>query len=223
MVDRNIFDEFEFAQKAKIPFLTSDDGAIFKVMQTKYHLIDETRLSKPEIKQLLSKGIKSFNPDLTRKVPPVLMMPRGISKYYCALNNLNAYSSSFVDVYCYGENKDESIILNLWLFFNSSVGWLIREINGRKNLGGGLLKAEAVDLESIPAYMDFEKMTQIKDLIQRLSKRKALNTVEEIDSAEHREIDKIVFDYLGMAKNDGSKIINALKTKLIEREGKAKS
>lgn len=223
LASKEILDEFEFAQKAKIPFLTSDDGAIFKVTQTKYHLIDETKLSKSEVKQLLSKGIKAFNSDLTRKIPPKLMMPRGISKHYCVLNNSNAYSSSFVDVYCYGENIDESIILNLWLFFNSSVGWLVREINGRKNLGGGLLKAEAVDLESIPVYMDFEKTAQIKSLVQGLAKRKALNTVEEIDTIEHREIDKIVFDYLGMARSDSAKIIDTLKTKLLEREGKAKS
>lgn len=128
-----------------------------------------------------------------------------------------------MDVYCYGENTDESIILNLWLFFNSSVGWLVREINGRKNLGGGLLKAEAVDLESIPVYMDFKKTAQIKSIIQELSKRKALGTIEEIDSVEHREIDKIVFDYLGISKSDSTKIIDMLKTKLLEREGKAKS
>ncbi|GAB4563033.1 MAG: hypothetical protein Fur0016_31010 [Anaerolineales bacterium] len=109
------------------------------------------------------------------------------------------------------------------MFFNSSVGWLVREINGRKNLGGGLLKAEAVDLESIPVYMDFKKTAQIKSIIQELSKRKALGTIEEIDSVEHREIDKIVFDYLGISKSDSTKIIDMLKTKLLEREGKAKS
>jgi hypothetical protein len=109
------------------------------------------------------------------------------------------------------------------LFFNSSVGWLVREINGRKNLGGGLLKAEAVDLESIPVYMDFGKTTQIKILVRELAKRKALNTVEEIDTNEHQEIDKIVFDYLGIAIGDRIKIIDTLKTKLLEREGKAKS
>ncbi len=188
-----------------------------------YHIIDETRLSKFESKQLLAKGIKTFNPNLTRKIPPKLMMPRGISKHYCTLNNSNAYSSSFVDIYYYGDNVDESIIMNLWLFFNSSIGWLVREINGRKNLGGGLLKAEAIDLESIPVYMDFGKTAQIKSLVQDLAKRKALNTVEEIDTIEHQEIDQIVFDYLGIAKGNRTKIIDTLKRKLLEREGKARS
>ncbi len=38
MVSKETLSELDFLQKAKIPFLTSDDGAIFKVTQTKYHM-----------------------------------------------------------------------------------------------------------------------------------------------------------------------------------------
>ena len=33
-------------------------------------------------------------------------------------------------------------------YLNSTLGWLIREISGRKIFGGGMLKAEASDLKS---------------------------------------------------------------------------
>jgi hypothetical protein len=215
--------EFKFAQKAKIPFMTSDDGAIFSISETTYYLLDENRLSKDETKLLVHNDIVPFNPNQTRKVPPILILPRGISKHHCVLNYSKAYSASYVDIYCFGEDSDETITLNLWLFYNSTVGWLLREINGRKNLGGGLLKAEAVDLETIPAYLNIDKKNEIKHILQRIEKRKALNTIDEIDTPEHKDIDKIIFDYLEMPIKDRSRIVDKLKSKLIEREGKARS
>lgn len=149
------------------------------------------------------------------------MLPRGISRHYCALNSINCYSSSFVDVYDTYGNAPEDVIQNLWLFFNSSIFWLLREISGRKNLGGGMLKSEAIDLETLPVYMDFQKPKEIKDILQRIGKRQALVTVDEIDTTEHKQIDQIVFEYFGLKDYERKNVVSILKQKISEREKKA--
>ena len=140
---------------------------------------------------------------------------------YCAYNSSSCYSSSFVDLYDIADNATEAILLNLWLFFNSSPFWLLREVSGRKNLGGGMLKAEAVDLETMPVYMDFQNTKEIKGIFERIGKRQALVTVDEIDTDEHRQIDKIVFDYLSLRESERNNVISTLKQKIIDREKKA--
>ena len=101
-------------------------------------------------------------------------------------------------------------MLNLWLFFNSSLFWLLREISGRKNLGGGMLKSEAVDLESMPVYMDFQPTGEIKKIFEKLSKRQALISVDEI-----------VFAFLNLKVSERNNVILTLKQKIIDREKKA--
>ena len=83
------------------------------------------------------------------------------------------------------------------------------------------MKAEATDLKTIPVYMDFQKKKEIKDILQRIGKRQALITVDEIDTNEHKQIDQIVFDYLGLNDYERENVISTLKQKIIEREKKA--
>ena len=221
LVDSQTLLSFPFSRKAVIPFLTSDDGAIFNVLKTSQHILDKTKLTKQELQELKTQGVIPFDPNSTSKKPPKLIMPRGISKHYCAYNSSSCYSSSFVDLYDIADNATEAILLNLWLFFNSSPFWLLREVSGRKNLGGGMLKAEAVDLETMPVYMDFQNTKEIKGIFERIGKRQALVTVDEIDTDEHRQIDKIVFDYLSLRESERNNVISTLKQKIIDREKKA--
>lgn len=221
VISNQLLSSLPFARKTAIPFLTSDDGAIFNVLKTSQYILDKTKLSREEIQKLKAIGVNVFDTNSTRKKPPKLIMPRGISKHYCAFNSINCYSSSFVEVYDNYENAPDDVLLNLWLFFNSSVFWLLREISGRKNLGGGMLKSEAVDLKDLPVYMEFQKTKEIKEILQRISKRQALVTIDEIETDEHKQIDQIVFDYLGMLDYERKNIVLTLKQKIIEREKKA--
>jgi len=150
-------------------------------------------------------------------------MPRGIGRHFCTLNLADAFSSSFVDIYDLPGTVSNEIKLNLWLFLNSSVGWLLREINGRKNLGGGMLKAEAVDLRDLPIYFDFRQHERIMAVMKRLDKRSSLETVEEINTAEHREIDQIVFDHLHTAETARHEIVKILCSRIIERHEKSRT
>lgn len=221
ILNKKTIDNFPFTRRAAIPLLTSNDGAIFDVVSTSQYILDKTKLTIQEMQELKGNGINPFDPNSTSKRPPKLVMPRGISRHFCAYNSLNCYSSSFVDVYDIDNNADEKVILNLWLFFNSSLFWLLREISGRKNLGGGMLKAEAVDLEPMPVYMDFQRTREIKEILQIISKRQAFVTIEEIDSDEHKQIDNMVFEYLDLNENESKHIVLTLKQKITDREKKA--
>ena len=88
-------------------------------------------------------------------------MPRGIGgRFYCSFNEFRAFSYSFVEVYLQPELWATPIHYGLWAYMNSSFVWLYREITGRKNLGGGMLKAEATDLKTLPLGIDFSALSR---------------------------------------------------------------
>jgi hypothetical protein len=225
IIDSSVIEELTFLSDAKIPFMTNADGAPFELSKTEKFLIDGSKLNRRQVAQLHSRGIKVFGSDLTSKVEPILILPRGISRHFCSLNKAGAYSASFIDVYDSSGllNSDSVITLNLWLFLNSSIAWLLREISGRKNLGGGLLKAEAADLNQFPIYFEFDALSEIADIYRRLRRREALETIEEIDTPEHTRIDAIVCDYLEIPDKFRIEIIETLKNKILERYKKSRT
>lgn len=223
IIEDKVLEKFPFLSRRLIPFMTTEDGAPFVLEKTKRFIIDGSQLNQVEIEKLKSAGIGIFKPDSTGKIRPILIMPRGVSRHYCAMNSISAYSSSGVDVYDNKGTLSEEMKLNLWLFLNSSIVWLMREITGRKSLGGGLLKAEATDLRDIPIYLYFHKTSDIKKIYERLKKRKALPTVEEIDTLEHKQIDEIVFDYLEVPQQQRKIVIELLKKHILGRITKART
>ena len=208
---------------AAIPFVTSDDGAPFVLHSTANFIINKGKLTKDENKFLSSCKVKSFDPKSTDKIMPILFLPRGIGRHFCAMNIASAFTSSGVDIYDYKQSTPEEVKLNLWLFLNSSVLWLLREISGRKNLGGGMLKAEATDLKFFPLYMQFNKQNEIIKIYEALSKRQAKDTIEELCSAEHKQIDKLVYNHLGLSLDIQNKTITYLKKIINERYAKSRS
>jgi hypothetical protein len=156
-----------------------------------------------------------------RKIP-VLFMPRGVgSRYYCTFNSVKGYSASYVDIYSEENNKDN--ILRVWLFCNSTFGWLLREASGRKNLGGGMLKAEATDLKYFPLLYKFSDIKKIENLLQ---KSKDFDTNGDITKAVnnplHKEIDQIVYDYLGFTQTEQNYIKDKLINDVLLRNDKSK-
>jgi hypothetical protein len=141
------------------------------------------------------------------------------------MNKAGAFSASFVDVYDSEAtlNADSAIALNLWLFLNSSIAWLLREVSGRKNLGGGLLKAEAADLNQFPIYFEFDRVSEVLDVYNRLKNREALETIAEIDTPEHAKIDDLVFTFLKAPEGLRVQTIRTLKNKISERYKKSKT
>lgn len=209
-IDINKFHQISKNDDALIPILTSDDGALFEIHKTSKFIINASKLTQSE-KQICRKiGVNLFDPNSSRKSYPILIMPRGIGRHYCSFTSINCFSSSGVDIYDELSNTKLEVKMSLWLFFNSSVAWLMREILGRKNLGGGMLKAEAIDLEHLPVYFDFQQSTKIETIFNSLKSREALSTIEEINSLEHQQIDEIVFDSLEISRNERRNIQDEL-------------
>ena len=151
---------------------------------------------------------------------PLLIMSRGIGTHFCSINECSGYTSSYVEVY--GDLSQEET-LNIWLFCNSSLFWLLREITGRTNLGGGMLKAEATDLKSIPICYKFNRSSEILALYMAV-KDKVLDTSISItlNDNQHKMIDAIVLNYFGLDKEE-LYIVSTLQDMVFRRMKKSKT
>lgn len=174
-------------------------GSPYQIRSSDWYLVRKNFVDKNIAERLERDGYEVFDEKSTRKDPPVLIMPRGVSTHFCCLNSISAYSLSCIDVYASNTEDVDNEVFNLWCFFNSTLFWLLREISGRKNLGGGLLKSEAIDLRTFPVYLSLNKN---KNEFNNLLKREAMNTLDEIFDEDHMKLDQIVFDYLGLNDRD---------------------
>ncbi len=129
---------------------------------------------------------------------PALVMPRGVgSRHYCTFNSCRAFSYSHVELYLPEDLWNSDRHYCLWVYLNSSFVWLFREITGRKNLGGGLLKAEATDMKMLPIDFNFDFAHEAKQVFENLKNREPMPVLKEIDTDEHLFIDDIVANYFG--------------------------
>ena len=129
---------------------------------------------------------------------PALFMPRGVgNRHYCSLNIGKAYTYSHVEVYLPKQMWLSDLHYCLWAYLNSSFVWMYREITGRKNLGGGMLKAEATDMKGLPVGFKFEFGADARRAV-RMHGREPLPIPDEIHSKEHAFLDDLVFEHLGI-------------------------
>ena len=106
---------------------------------------------------------------------------------------------------------------------NTTLFWLIREISGRKSLGGGMLKAEAVDLKQFPIYFDFKAKSKIEELIKESLNIKVDNAAKEIYSELHQKIDQLFYDELNIDEATQLYIKNRFIEKFNERTKKSRT
>ena len=189
------------SEKQNVPYFTSENGSMYCWNMA------ETFVAKSNVSS-------------TRKIP-LLILPRGLGTHFCCFNEIGGYSASYVEIY---ENtkltEDEK--LKLWLFCNSSLLWLLREYTGRCNLGGGMLKAEATDLKSIPLCFDFKNISEIKSIYSLAKSQKVSSKIgDAINSEVHKRIDKIIFDYFGL-QSDNNFVIDMLIERFNWRNQKSK-
>ena len=129
---------------------------------------------------------------------PALIMPRGIGdRHYCTFNLCKAFSYSHVELYLPSDLWESEMHYCLWAYMNSSFVWLFREITGRKNLGGGMLKAEATDMKTLPVNFSFDFAEDAKEVFESVKNREPMSVAEEIYTDEHVLIDDMVAAYLG--------------------------
>ena len=131
---------------------------------------------------------------------PALVMPRGIGeRYYCSFNLCKALSYSCVELYLPNELWESDLHYCLWAFLNSSLVWLFREITGRRNLGGGMLKAEATDMKTLPVNFDFDFASDAKQVFDLIKTREPLPVSDELYTREHLLIDDMIADYFNIS------------------------
>jgi len=199
-------------EKQKFEQKTNMINAVFKEYQytyTKfsYFLYHSFKPSPTDISILETINAEEFgNGSFTRKYPSIIM-PRGIGElHYAGLLNSNALSNSFVDVYV--DSQDEEKKLNVWLFCNSSLFFLYRELSGRKNLGGGLLKSEATDIKQFPLYFPVTNQETILAITTEMETPVPLP--ERLEMSVQKRIDDVVCSYFGMDTALRSKMITEL-------------
>ncbi len=144
---------------------------------------------------------------------PSLIMPRGVGdRYYCIFNLCRAYSFSAVEMYLPVDAWESDLHYCLWAYMNSSFVWLFRETTGRKNLGGGMLKAEATDMKALPVEFDFDFGREARRVFAGLGNRHPLPVSQEIHTEEHLRIDDMVAGFF-----DIHDVQSDIRAALIER------
>lgn len=200
-------------EEALIPFYTVENNGTLIWEKTEKYIINKSKNRKHD------KDFKEFDTEKTKKVPPAIILPRGIgNRHYASINKLEGYSSSYVDIYI-PKGKQEDI-LKVWIFCNSSAFWLIREIAGRTNLGGGMLKAEAVDIRNIPILYQFKDIDQLKEIYNQCEEKTTEDVNVEIHKEYHKSIDKLVFDILEVDEEERKILKKQLTEKVNARNKK---
>ncbi len=154
---------------------------------------------------------------------PALIMPRGVgNRHYCAFNFCRALSLSRVELYVPDHTWNSYMHYCLWAYLNSSFVWLFREITGRKNLGGGLLKAEATDMNELPIGFNFDFGRVAKEIFDSIGHREPLPVSQEVYTDEHLSIDDLIANFFGFT-DTGNTIRDTLVEKVEARSSRARS
>ena len=197
VLPENVCEKLNLDKNALVPFFRK--GSAFCIESTKSFLVNYEKITDDVDKQVNDSGFKCFDFSGTRKIPAKFVMPRGIGRHFCALNHIEAFSYSYVEIYP-KENMSTADLMSVWAYCNSSIFWLMRELSGRRNLGGGMLKAEASDVSRLP--IPYKKLNPFQRKIERIFEecrsREPAQTKEEIFSQEHKLIDKIVSQALSI-------------------------
>ena len=203
-----------------VPFFRKKNS--FVITETEDVLVDLKYLSASARKLLETKGYKGIDFTTTRKVPAKFVLPRGIGRHFCAMNECSTYTHSYVEIYPQGLTQEEE--LAVWAYCNSSLFWFLRELSGRTNLGGGMLKSEATDVSRLPfPYKTIAPFSaDILKAKTMLESRSPHGTLIEASTTEHSLIDEIVLKALGLSdlsKNIRGGLISSIRY----REEKSRS
>ena len=196
-------------------------GACFEFAESEFFLLRAANLEKSELANLRKKQAPIFVDGDRREIPD-LILPRGLGRHYCALNRAGGFSYSGVECRMSPEWRERAG-RSVWALMNSSLIWLYREISGRKNLGGGMLKAEATDMKQLGERLRIPDMESgARKIFESIRHREPLSPLEEIETPEHRATDALVCRALGCEEYEG-RIRSALREAIAFRENKART
>ncbi len=221
-IDKESVIESKLNKKILIPFVSKNYSYTTNYFDK--YIVDKNKLNNDNdaINFLKENNKEAYDCESRRETIPKLILPRGIgNKFFCSINENKSFSDSYVEIY-YSDNCKDIKTLNFWIFLNSTIFSLFREIAGRKNLGGGLLKSEASDLKKINLYYNFANSHEIKEIYDEMKNKEVkdvfLNSQEEFQ----KKIDFIVLKHFNEEKNL-SKISEFFLEKVRRRELKSKT
>ncbi|MGB8348263.1 MAG: Eco57I restriction-modification methylase domain-containing protein, partial [Ktedonobacteraceae bacterium] len=131
------------------------------------------------------------------------------------------------DIMFIGTWHDRSVVKINNALANSTLSVLISEIYGRVNLGDGLLTTYGpeilnFDFVSAAAFSDTEKQ-KLLAAFDAVAKRDVKSIFDEVDLADRRTLDDVIFDVLGLKQNERDDVYKAVIELVESRLQKASS
>ena len=139
--------------------------------------------------------------------------------------------NNFHEIHYSGDNEKE-----LSIFLNSTLNQFNVNVLGRSNLGDGLMKIEGYEVGNIPVLLpdlliihekqalDFEKRP-FKDIFTELGFDRSLSIRDQQPNPlpDRKELDDIIFDELGLTKDERNEVYWATAELVKQRLDKAGS
>lgn len=103
---------------------------------------------------------------------------------------------------------------------NSSLFALIKELMGKTNFGGGVLKTDGNDIKQFP-FLDIRKFptnleNEFENILESLMTIPMTTIIEDINKPAHKKLDDLIFDYLMLSDIERDSVYEEL-IKLVER------
>jgi hypothetical protein len=118
LIDSQNIEKFKLRKNYLCPFFTIHDGAVFSITGTRKYIVNPDKIPIEKKKVLCSSGI-SILKTVNRKIPS-LILPRGLGRFFCAVNQIKSFSSSYVEIYL----TDNDNTYNIWCFLKRLKLWI---------------------------------------------------------------------------------------------------
>lgn len=176
-------------------------------------MVSKLMVSEKEI----STWIQSVGVPYKIRRAPILWPDLRGSKHWVVWNRDNLpYEHTFYGLL---PRENQPVNLNMILMLNSTWVWLMMELYGRKNLGGGALRMVKRDLVHLPVP-SLRSIDIPPRVVQSLIRRPVYSWRDELDRDDRARLDEAVFAYLGISDRLNS-CRNVLKSLMTWREKKA--
>lgn len=120
------------------------------------------------------------------------------------------------------ESKSTSMYKLMVAALLSTVTWLFKEVYGETNLGQGALKTEGTDLARIYTVAP-EQLLEAKEPVEEILHRPLKGVREEVYQPDRRSLDEIVFNILGLTREERDAVYEAVISLVETRLKKAES
>jgi len=164
--------------------------------------------------------------DVGKREMPNMIISRFINERHFVPLTSDIYAGdTFFEIKIIEKSKSSEIIL--FAFLNSILGILFKEIFGRTNLGEGVLTLYGPDILPIPvinpANISQLIIRKLKKSVKKIASRPVLSIFDEMEQADRRELDNIIFDILGLTEKERESVYIAVSNLVRNRLKKAKS